>query len=518
MAPAGDDPILHVTAIDKRFRNVRALRGVGLTIQAGEVHALLGQNGSGKSTLIKVLSGAYRPDNDPELFLRGERVSFPWSADAPQQHGVAFVHQSLGISDALSVVENLSVNNYRRLGPLIAWRRQRAWAEQLLAEFGVDLDVRQRMGDIRSPVDRAIVAIARALWGIRQFGRPGVLVLDEPSVFLPIDQLERLFAALRVLTGEGSGVLYVTHRFGEMRAIASRATVLRNGELIGTYDVEDTSQERLFSLVVGAPAAAEEQPSEPTPQPAKTPGAPGPARLQLVGVSGEQARDVQLEAHAGEIVGLTGLGGMGHSEVLELVGGVRRPTAGQMLLTGKPWRPRNIRQATAAGVVFIPADRARYGLALAESMAHNLTIARLSQRPRPRFVWPRQERRDVLRLASEFNVVPRSAGAPASQFSGGNQQKILLAKWLQLRPQLVLAHEPTQGVDVGARAEIWAQLRRLARQQGQTVLISSTDYGEVAELCDRVIVFGDGRASAELVGSSITEEAIVRAVYESTGA
>ena len=209
MTTAEDEPILHLTEVDKRFRNIRALRGVSLTIRAGEVHALLGQNGSGKSTLIKILSGAYRPDNEPKLFIRGEQVSFPWSAEAPQHHGVAFVHQSLGVADELSVVENLSVHNYQRRGPVIAWRRQRAWAEQLLAEFGVDLDVRQQMGAIHSPVDRAIVAIARALWRIRQFGRPGVLVLDEPSVFLPIDQVERLFGALRVLTSEGSGVLYV---------------------------------------------------------------------------------------------------------------------------------------------------------------------------------------------------------------------------------------------------------------------------------------------------------------------
>jgi ribose transport system ATP-binding protein len=517
MATAGDDPILHVTEIDKRFRNVRALRGVGLTIRAGEVHALLGQNGSGKSTLIKILSGAYRPDNQPELFIRGERVSFPWAADAPQQHGVAFVHQSLGVSDALSVVENLSVNNYHRRGPLIAWRRQRSWAQQLLAEFGVDLDVRQRMGDIQSPVDRAIVAIARALWGIRQFGRPGVLVLDEPSVFLPFDQLERLFDALRVLTSEGSGVLYVTHRFSEMRAIASRATVLRNGGLVGTYDVEDTSRERFFSLVVGPSAdTVGQQPAEPSRQPVVTREASRELLLQLTGISGEQTRDVHLDAEAGEIVGLTGLGGTGHVEVLEMVAGVRRPRSGKMTLAGKPWHPRSIREATAAGVVFIPADRARYGLALAESMAHNITIARLCQRPRLRFVWHGRERAHVLQLAREFNVVPRRVDAPVSQFSGGNQQKILIAKWLQLRPRLVLAHEPTQGVDVGARAEIWAQLRHLARTQGQTVLISSTDYGEVAELCDRVVVFRAGQISSELASSAITEEAILGAIYGAT--
>lgn len=501
--------LLRFERVSKTFGDVTVLSDVTFSIQEGEIHALLGQNGSGKSTLIKIMSGYYGPDDGARLWVGQKEVPLPLNPGDPLKLGIAFVHQDLGLVDDLSLVDNLSVGEYRRRrGGGIDWPAQEEAVAASLREFGVHEDVRADVSTLSSPAKRALVAISRAVTKIRRQDGGGVLVLDEPTVYLPRDEVEHLQETVSRLAGSGVGILYVTHRLDELKDFADRATVLRDGKHVGEVDIRESGTGGLVQLITGSTVDF------------------GAARgadvdsaqaevLRAHGLTGGRVRDVSFDLRPGEIMGLAGLVGMGQDDVLGLLFGATKRTGGTVHL-GNEILPANPRVALDRGMAFLPADRPRSSAAVTESVVDNLTLPVLAKRFfRRGKLQSREERKHVLGLMEQFDVRPRNALLHMARLSGGNQQKALLAKWLQLRPRVLLLDEPVQGVDVGAKAQIFERLREAAAA-GCGLVIASSEYEDLALLCDRVLIFVDGEVSGVLSGAQVTKDQIAAACYGPT--
>jgi ribose transport system ATP-binding protein len=507
----GDDqPVVALRHVSKTFGAVRALDDVDLTIRRGEVHGLLGENGSGKSTLIKILSGFHAPEGGSELEINGRPVPLPLHPGQFRRLGMSFVHQDLGLVPSLSVVENLLVGDLtaqRRWR--LSWARERRRAQETFGSFGLALDPGAKVSDLR-PTDRALLAIVRAVEEIRanttgDGSTYGLLVLDEPTVFLPAGDRDELFSIVREIAATRASILFVSHDLDEILGITDRVTVLRDGKVRGTVDTARASDEVLVEMIVGRrlPALSIDR--------ART----GTGRaVSITGVTGRYARDVSLTVHQGEVVGLTGLLGSGFEEIPYYVFGARPATAGRLEVNGKTYdlRRMNPSRALEAGVVLIPADRQRDGSVGSLSVGDNVTIPIL-RKYQSRVVLNRgRMRSDARELLEQFDVRPTDPRFDYQSLSGGNQQKAMLAKWMQTKPSLLLLHEPTQGVDVGARHQIF-QLTRKAAADNTAVVCVSTDYDQLAAICDRVVVFGRGRVGRELAGDQVTRERIAEQCY-----
>jgi ribose transport system ATP-binding protein len=502
--------LLQMNNVSKTFSGVTVLSGVDLTVRQGEIHALLGQNGSGKSTLIKILSGYHPPDEGARMQVRGEDIPLPLNPGDPLKFGIAFVHQDLGLAEELSLVDNLSVGEYRlNRGWRIDWRKQEQAVAASLREFGVEEDVRNDVSTLSSPAKRALVAIARAVTHIRRHHGGGVLVLDEPTVYLPRNEVRHLQDVVRRLAADGVGVLYVTHRLDELRDFADRATVLRDGRRVGVVDVRSEGTSGLVQLITGTAVDFGEA------READVNLTAGEV-LTVKGLSGGRVTDVSFSVRPGEVVGLAGLVGMGQDDVLGLVFGATRRTAGEVIVDGARL-PGDPRRAIDHGVSFLPADRPKRSAAMAETVADNVTLPIL----RKTFfssgrVQTRQERQHVTALLERFDVRPRSPLLEIARLSGGNQQKALLAKWLQTEPRVLLLDEPVQGVDIGAKAQIFERLRDTAAA-GCSLVIASSEYEDLALLCDRVLILVDGRVDRVLTGPQVTKDQIAAACYGAGG-
>jgi len=502
-----DVPVLAARRFSKTFGGRTVLREVDLDVQPGEVHGLVGQNGSGKSTFIKILSGYHAPDPGASLEIRGEPVPLPLGSEDPAKLGISFVHQDLGLFEAGSVLENLRVSRYETgLGWRISWRRERSLARQALLRFGLDLDPDQPLSSL-SDVERAMVAIVRALERVGEIRR-GLLVLDEPTAYLPRDSVERLFATIRRVAATGFGVLFVTHRLEEVFAITERVTVLRDGRVVDTAHTSTLTENDLVARILGFLLGSlypEAHPVE------------GEAALVARDVSGADVRAFSLELRKGEIVGLTGLLGMGHERVPYLLFGAEPASGGRMWIGGREWDLRGFspRHAIASGLALLPGNRLRDGGVGLASARENITLPTVARFLSRGVIRDGEERRGVLRLMDQFQITPAEPERLFATFSGGNQQKALVAKWFATQPKILLLHEPTHGVDVGARQQIFRHIRDGAAA-GIGVLISSVDYDDLAHLCDRVIVFRHGRASAELHGAELTRERILERCYGPT--
>jgi ribose transport system ATP-binding protein len=503
-------PVVALRHISKTFGAVRALDDVDLTIRRGEVHGLLGENGSGKSTLIKVLSGFYTPDRRSELEINGRPVSLPLYPGQFRSLGMSFVHQDLGLVPSLSVVDNLLVGDLisqRRWR--LSWTRERRKAVETFRSFGLTIDPRAKVSDLR-PTDRALLAIVRAVAEIRAHtaddgSEYGLLVLDEPTVFLPASDRDQLFAIVREIAATRASILFVSHDLHEILEITDRVTVLRDGVVRGTVDTDRASDEVLVEMIIGrriqAHSIERRKPEVGT-------------AVSIAGLTGRYARDVSLTVRAGEVVGLTGLLGSGFEEIPYCVFGARRATAGRLDVGGKTYdlRAMSPSRALEAGVALVPADRQRDGTVGSLSVGDNVAVPVLHMY-RSRIGLHRSRlRSDARRLLEQFDVRPPDPRLTYDSLSGGNQQKAMLAKWLQTKPSLLLLHEPTQGVDVGARQQIF-QLMRKAAADGTAVMCASTDYDQLAAVCDRVVVFGRGRLRRELTGDQITKERIAEQCY-----
>jgi len=509
----GTVPILALRGLSKSFGGARALDDVSLTVLPGEVHGLLGENGSGKSTLIKILAGYHAPDAG-ELEVNGEDVKLPLHPGQFRELGMSFVHQDLGLIHSVSVVENLLVGELAASKHRwqIRWSRERARARATFARYGVPIDPRAKVGDL-SPVARALLAIVRAVEGMRigaaEDGRSGgLLILDEPTVFLPKTGTDQLFALIREIVATGSSVLFVSHDLDEVRQVTDRVTVLRDGRVVDTVVTSDVSEGRLVEMIIGRQLEA--LVADHHDLTAKGVG------VNVRGLAGGSLHDLSIELHQGEVLGLTGLVGSGFEEVPYLLFGAWSSDEGRLMLDSVDHDLTKMTpaRARALGMALLPADRQRDGSVGSLSVADNMTMQTLDGY----FTLMRLERRRMVKdsraLGRDFDVRPNEPQMLYSELSGGNQQKALLAKWLQGKPALLLLHEPTQGVDVGARQQIFEMIRD-ASEAGTAVVCASADYEQLAAICDRVLIFARGRIVQQLVGTQVTKERITEQCYNS---
>ena len=498
-------PVLDARGIDKAFSGVPALQDASLVIEPGEVHGLLGANGCGKSTLIKILSG-FHPLDAGTVSVNGVDVTADITAAGLRDAGLSFVHQDLGLTADATVVEHfvLRPETGERL-TTIRWKAERRRLRSLLAEYELDVDLDSTAGSL-TPIERAQVAILRALdHGGSDTGSPRLLVLDEPTVFLPRHDVERLSRLIDRLRERGDAVLLVSHDLDEVLDMADRVTVLRDGRNVGTVDVPGLTRASLVHMILGS----ELRGSRAT---LRAPASQGRELLRVEGLGGVRARGVDLTIHAGEVVGVTGLAGSGYEEVADLLYGSqegrhdRYEVAGRTVTTAAP------RQMIEAGVVLVPADRKSKGGATELSVLENMSLPLVSRSfDRGRIRWS-SLRTTITAVCASLKVKPQDPDAVFRNLSGGNQQKTIIGKWLEVGPDVLLLNEPTQGVDVGARAEIFMLVRR-AVDAGAAALCATSDYEQLLEVADRVIVFREGRVWAELSGDHIGKDEIASAVY-----
>lgn len=506
-------PALAFSGLSKTFGGQRALRDVDFSVTAGEVHGLLGQNGSGKSTLIKILAGFHAPDPGASLRIGGQEVSLPLPPGGVRAFGVAFVHQHLGLIPPVTVLENLLLTRLSGRGGVarpwaINWAEERSAARRLFERYQLDIDPSVPVSRLSS-VERALLAIVRAVEEIAA-GHPtnghGVLVLDEPTPFLPRADVDRLFTLVRRVVAGGASVVFVSHDIDEVLEITDRATVLRDGSVAGRVATADATRDTLVGMIVGRAL---------TPRPSRSVAtARAAAAVEVTGLVGGQVADVSLSLRAGEIVGLTGLLGSGYEQVPYLVYGAIEAHGGLLALGGQRIDLAAMTPAAAikAGLVLIPGDRAVAGGVGALPIVDNVTLPALASRFRP-FLLRRGAMLATGRsLGERFGVVPNRPTLQLGALSGGNQQKVVLAKWLQLSPKLILLDEPTQGVDVGARQTVYQAIRDAA-SSGACVLCASSDAEQLAEICDRVVVLGRGRIAAELAPPTLSKHTITECCY-----
>ena len=492
-------PLLTARDLVKRYGGVTALDGAGIDLVGGEIHALVGENGAGKSTMVNILSGVVRPESG-ELTIAGvpAHIDHPRAAAAL---GIAIVAQELSLFPDLTVLENLFVAELPTRCGLVSRAAMAARAAPVLADLGLGVPLDVKVGTLPL-ADRQLIEISRAL-----VAEPKVLMLDEPTSALPAPAVARLTGVLRRVADRGIAVLYISHILEEVRQISTRVTVLRDGHVVTAgVPVARLSLDDLVTAILGhapAPVAAPTT-AAPNPPPATSPAVrDGPVlRLERVTVPG-RVQEVSLSIAPSEIVGLAGLEGSGHVAVAEVVCGLVRPTAGTVRLPGGS-AATSLRDAVARGVAFVPGDRKRLGLMLDKSVWENATAARwLGQRRGSGWL-----RRGQLMGHAERNLATmRFRGdllSRAGDLSGGNQQKVVFAKWIDIEPALLVLDDPTRGVDVGARAEMHKIVRDLAAT-GRSIMITSTELPELVELCHRVVVFQRGTVVGELAGQALTE-------------
>jgi rhamnose transport system ATP-binding protein len=480
-------PVLQLRQLAKSFGGARALRGVDFDLEAGEVHALLGENGAGKSTLIKIVTGAHQPDGGT-IAVGGAAVSDLTPA-AAQALGIACVYQQPALFPDLSVAENIALR-LERGGALrtVDWRARHGCAQDLLQRIGAGIAPEAEVRSLSMP-EQQLVEIACALGsGAR------IVIMDEPTASLTQQEQHLLFAVVRELRKDGVGVIYISHRLEEIFALADRVTVLRDGESVGTHPVAAMNESALIRLMVGREVAQIYPPSE---------SAPGEVVLALrkVGCAASGVRDVTLDVRAGEVVGLAGLVGAGRTELARVLFGLTPADAGEILLNGERVTLRTPQEAVAHGLAYVPEDRRRHGVVLELPIAHNMTMA--VHRRLFRGAWLRfgAERTLALDYIRDLGVKCAGPFSPGGSLSGGNQQKVSLARWLATKPKVLILDEPTQGVDVGAKSEIHRIVRRLAKD-GLAVLLISSDLPEVIGMSDRIAVMRGGTITAMLPGDA----------------
>ncbi|KIF77687.1 sugar ABC transporter ATPase [Streptomyces sp. 150FB] len=502
MAPPPDSLLLTMSGITKLFPGVRALDGVDLEVQAGEVHCLLGQNGAGKSTLIKVLAGAHQPDGGV-ITWQGEEVSLK-SPIAAMRLGIATIYQELDLVEGLSVAENIFLGHEpASAGFVVKKREARERATALLARLGhPEIQAQRPVGSL-SAAQQQIVSMARALsHDVR------LIVMDEPSAALDPDEVNNLFRIVATLTADGVAVVYISHRLEEIRRIGDRVTVIKDGRTVAVgLPAKETPTREVVALMTGRNVEYVFP---------ERPGAAATAEpvLRVEGLTrdGEFA-PLDLDLRPGEIVGLAGLVGSGRSEILETIYGARKPSAGRVLVDGVPLRPGSVRAAVHAGLGLAPEERKAQGLLMLESVTRNVSVSSLSRFSRGGWLDRGEERRAAQTATRELSLRPDNPEARIRTLSGGNQQKAVLARWLLRGCRVLLLDEPTRGVDVGARAELYAVIRRLA-DEGLAVLLVSSEVPEVLGLADRVLVLREGSVVHRAPAGELDEHRVLDLVME----
>jgi len=488
---------LTVTNVSKSFGGQRALDNVSLSIEPGEIRALVGQNGCGKSTLVKILAGFHEPDVDESSLVEidGTALTFG-NGVASEAAGLRFVHQDLGLVGSLDTVDNLALGfGYPSYRGMIKWADERKRAAEALTSLGYDFDVRRPVGSLAMS-ERTAVAIARAL---NAGGTPPkLLILDEPTANLPAVEAERLYELIHRVSDTGLAVMFISHHFDEVFELAQSVTVIRDGKHIITRPVEGLTEPELIELVIGRTLEEYHHDAEAAER--------GALVLDVVGISGHVVNDLSLKVHAGEIVGIAGITGSGREELASLVfGGHDRvgeiSVGGRSLTGGRPDLSMDL------GMGLVPAERHANAAFMSSTLRENVTLVDPGRHMRGGILRKRSERTDVLEWLDRLDVRPNNSEFPMSALSGGNQQKVIMVRWLRNKPTVLLLDEPTQGVDVGAKADIH-RLVEEAAIQGAAVLLMSTDHEELVRLCHRVLVLRKGRVVDELTGGRLESDTI----------
>ena len=496
-------PLVRMSGMTKQFGAITALDDVSIAFNAGEVHGLVGANGAGKSTLVKVLSGAYAPDRGT-IEIDGAPVAMHSTLDS-RRHGFEFIHQELSLVPKFSVLQNLAMGNWQRTGfGLLTWRELRVRAKEVLSTLGLTQPLSTPVAEL-SVADAWLVSIGRALMRDAR-----LIAMDEPSASLSGEECQRLFAVVRELVSRGVAILYVSHRLNEVVDMCNVVTVFRDGRVVDTLRGSEIDKPALVRGIVGdatvlpVVAATGRRIAELSDRPA----------LSLRGLSrAPLVNGVDLDVMPGEVVGLTGLVGSGRTEVLRMVFGADRPTGGEMFIDGKPYRPRSVVHAIREGVALVPEERRSQGLFLDKSIDFNINVATLRvlrSGPLRLLSGGRRVERSE-RMVKSLGIKTRSTRTPVRQLSGGNQQKVVMGKWLVGNSRILLLDEASRGVDVSARVEIYNVIRQQAAL-GAAVLVVSSEFDELTN-CDRVVVLREGRVAAELGPDEVSESAILAASF-----
>ncbi len=488
-------PALALRNVSKTFLGHRVLDRLNLEVQEGEVHALAGQNGSGKSTAIKILCGYHKPDSGATGSVRGEPIELG-SATAARAAGLRFVHQDLGLVQSMSVMENLMLaeRQYPTSMGRVRWGQARQLATEAIARAGLDIDVRRPVAEL-SLANQTLVAISRALLGTTE---RSTIVLDEPTAALPVREVNTLFTAIRNLSQAGTSVMIVTHHIDEVLDIADRITVLRSGQSLGTHNIADTDHDSIVRLIVGSDVARGGQSN----------GARefGDVVFEADKVSGELVTDFCTTVRAGEVVGVAGLTGSGRETLGRLLTG-GAPRSGSVRSAGKTVAASKPRRALEAGVASAFGER-QYSTIPTLSVRHNMTLCDVGSQARMGRIRHRAERSEVDSWITKLGIVAGGPESKLASLSGGNQQKVLIARALRLKPTMLVLDDPTAGVDVGAREQVHGIVDEAVHVDGLGVLIISTDSEELSRLCDRVLIMIRGQVAAELSGDRLTSEQI----------
>jgi rhamnose transport system ATP-binding protein len=489
-----DISLVRADRISKSYDGVRALRDVSFELRAGEVHALVGENGAGKSTLIKTITGAIQPD-EGTIFVRGQPVH-KHSPRRSKELGIAAIYQQPALFPVLSVSENLALGlEGQRFWTRVNWPARRRRARKLLQRVGANIAPEAEAGTLSMP-EQQLVEIARAIGA-----DAGVLIMDEPTASLSDREAENLYGVIRQLREQGVGIIYISHRLEELTKIADRVTVLRDGQVIQTRSMVGITREDLIRLMVGRELATVFT---------KAATAPGDVALELRNLCCDAAavRNVDLTVRAGEIVGLAGLVGSGRTELARTIFGLTPAHSGEIRLAGRPVRIGNTADAIASGLAYVPEDRRRHGVIPELPISSNVTLAILSRLSRHGSIDFAEE----IRIASEYlrrlRIKAPSMRTSVGTLSGGNQQKVALSRWLAANPSVLILDEPTQGIDIGAKAEIHALIGDLAAQ-GMAVLMISSELLEILGMSDRIAVMHEGRIVGVLDRAEATQEKIL---------
>ncbi|MEM9951103.1 MAG: sugar ABC transporter ATP-binding protein [Chloroflexota bacterium] len=491
------EPILKATGIHKRFPGVHALKGVDFEVRPGEIHALLGENGAGKSTLIKTIAGVHTPD-EGTIYVNGEQVRFNNPREA-QQAGIATMYQELSLYPDLTVAENIFMGHAPRrqfgIFSIVDWEKMIARSRQLLAELEITtIDVKRLVGTFNVG-NRQRIEIAKAL-----SLNARLLIMDEPTAALTESDVESLFTIVRLLRERGVGIIYISHKLIEVFELADRVTVLRDGEYIGTKNVADTDESQLISMMVGRTIDNLFPKQDAT---------VGDVVLEVRNLTRQpHTKNVSFQVRAGEIVGLSGLVGSGRSETAQVIFGIQPAESGQILIEGKEVRINNPKQAIRHGIAYVPEDRGSQGLVREMTIRENMSMPIMQQVTNASFISFAKEKELAKQAINQFGIRAYGTEQIANNLSGGNQQKVVVGKWLASNPRLLIIDEPTRGVDVGAKSEIHRLMSELAAERGLAILMISSELPEILGMSDRILVMRSGEIVAEFTREEATQEKI----------
>lgn len=493
--------VLEMKEIVKTFPGVKALKGVDFKVKPGEVHALMGENGAGKSTLIKILTGLHTRDSG-EIIFEGQAIN-PSTPLEAEQIGISTIYQELNLIPQLTIYENIYLGREPRKRGLIDWNQEMKDSQILLNDIGLDIDVKQKLGRQSTAVQQ-MVAISRALAVNAQ-----LVIMDEPTSSLDKSEVKLLFKVINRLKNQGIAVVFISHRFEEIYEICDRVTILKDGELEGDYDLADLSELKLIEKMVGREIEENREIRQSSPDKFKE------VVCRLTHASTYKLKDVNLEIKRGEIVGLAGLLGSGRSEIGTAIFGADTLDRGQIEIEDKVVKIKSLRQTIARGFALIPEDRRVSGIIPNMSVKDNILLANFSNISNSGIISKKKQDEIANRYIKDLQIKTPSPNQAVKLLSGGNQQKVILARWLCTKPKLIILDEPTRGIDIGAKAEVEKLIKEMA-DNGISVLLISSDMPELIRNSDRIVVLNDGNVMKELIGEEMTQDNIMRAITDKT--